>query len=81
MSYSDVGTSIPIIHCTIIGLRPTIDYMHLRKIQNRDWALHHVAEGIEYAEKNETSEAVKKYQAALELDPDCVEALVARGAM
>lgn len=60
--------------------RPAIDYLLLRQIQNRDWALHHVAEGIDHAQKDEFGEAMKKYQAALELDPECVEALVARGA-
>jgi Flp pilus assembly protein TadD len=61
-------------------IRPSIDYLHLRQIQNRDWALHHVAEGIDHAQKDEFGEALKKYHAALELDPECVEALVARGA-
>ncbi|KAJ3091590.1 hypothetical protein HK102_014139 [Quaeritorhiza haematococci] len=41
---------------------------------------HSVLEGIELAKLNELDQAIRKYNAALEIDKECVDAYVARGA-
>ncbi|KAJ8327949.1 hypothetical protein QVD99_006318 [Batrachochytrium dendrobatidis] len=58
-----------------------IDYLSLRDLQNKDWAISCANDGIAAARKGNDSSAMRKYNAALDMDPKCVDALVARGAM
>ena len=71
----------PLKEC-VLSLTLTLreNYLHLRSLQNKDWAIHHTSEGIELAQKNDLKGAIKKYGSALDMDPACVEAWVARGA-
>lgn len=57
------------------------DYLDLRKKQNKQWAYQQAVEGIAFAKGSESEKAMKKYNSALELDSDCVEALVGRGCL
>lgn len=56
-------------------------YYELRKTQNKSWAFDQAREGIELARDNQHEKAMKKYDSALELDPNCIEALIARGCL
>jgi tetratricopeptide (TPR) repeat protein len=56
-----------------------IDYLELRKTQNKAWALQQAREGILLAKSNDLQGAKKKYDVAIELDDNCVEAYVGRG--
>lgn len=64
-----------------------VDYLSLRKQQNKDFAMKQydyiyfwTVDGISLARKNELHAAIKKYDNAIEMDKECVEAFVARGA-
>ncbi|KAI8897833.1 hypothetical protein BC833DRAFT_620896 [Globomyces pollinis-pini] len=57
-----------------------VDYLSLRTKQNKAWANQQAVEGIMLAKQNELESAIKKYDSALDLDGECVSALVARGA-
>jgi tetratricopeptide (TPR) repeat protein len=57
-----------------------VDYLYLREKQNQDWAYQRTLEGTELARSKDYVSAIKKYDLALDLDPTCVEAFVARGA-
>ncbi|KAL2913021.1 hypothetical protein HK105_207476 [Polyrhizophydium stewartii] len=52
-----------------------LDYLSLQREQNKD-----VEEGVSLARNGREEDALKKYKAALDMDADCVDALVARGA-
>eukprot|EP00474_Spongospora_subterranea_P001055 CRZ01513.1 hypothetical protein [Spongospora subterranea] len=54
-------------------------HYNLRAAQNIDWALKGVARGIEFARQNRFSDAVRCYSHALNVEPQCVDALVSRG--
>jgi tetratricopeptide (TPR) repeat protein len=56
-----------------------IDYLELRKTQNQSWALQQAREGILLAKSNDLQGAKQKYDVAIELDDNCVEAYVGRG--
>jgi tetratricopeptide (TPR) repeat protein len=58
----------------------SVDYLYLRNKQNKEWAYQRTAEGIELARAERYGDAIKKYDAALELDARCIDAYVARGA-
>uniref|UniRef100_A0A8C4U4Q6 Tetratricopeptide repeat domain 14 n=1 Tax=Falco tinnunculus TaxID=100819 RepID=A0A8C4U4Q6_FALTI len=53
----------------------------LRKKQSESWALKCVKAGVEYFKVGRHVEAMNEYNKALEIDPQNVEALVARGAL
>lgn len=55
-------------------------HIELRKFQNKGWALDIVASGVQLAKKGKLDEAISAYSKALEVDLECVEGLVARGA-
>jgi hypothetical protein len=59
--------------------RDGIGYMDLRKRQNKSWAMELVRDGVKMAHKSEYVDAIKKYNAALEIDYECVDAFVCRG--
>ncbi|KAI9344012.1 hypothetical protein BDR26DRAFT_917435 [Obelidium mucronatum] len=52
----------------------------LSKRQNASWAHKMVIEGIACSQEKQLEKAITKYTRALEIDPECVDALVARGA-
>jgi tetratricopeptide (TPR) repeat protein len=54
-------------------------YLDLRSIQDADWAVFIVSQGLESAIANDYETAIKKYDSALDLDPDSVHALIAKG--
>ncbi|KAH6572161.1 hypothetical protein BASA61_004048 [Batrachochytrium salamandrivorans] len=56
-----------------------VDYQSLQRRQNIDWAITCLHEGTIALHKGDNSTAMKKYNAALDMDPQCVDALVARG--
>lgn len=56
-----------------------VDYLELRKTQNSAWALQQAREGILLAKSNDLQGARQKYDVAIELDDNCVEAYVGRG--
>lgn len=58
-----------------------IDYLTLRETQNKKHAFKQACEGIELLKEKEAGKAIKKFTSALELDQDCVEALVGRGCL
>ncbi|KAI9008283.1 hypothetical protein BC832DRAFT_539151 [Gaertneriomyces semiglobifer] len=58
-----------------------MDYKQLRDRQQAEYAHQMVAEGILSYQRGEFTEAAKKYEIALQQDPECVEAFVARGAL
>ncbi|KAI8929248.1 hypothetical protein BC831DRAFT_444514 [Entophlyctis helioformis] len=58
----------------------SVNYLTLRLEQNKEWALNLVDEGTAHAQLGKDDDAIRKYNAALDIDPDCIEALVARGA-
>ncbi|KAJ3324096.1 Tetratricopeptide repeat protein 14 [Boothiomyces sp. JEL0866] len=58
---------------------PKKSYLDLRNQQNKNWAYQQTIEGIALFKNNEINSAKKKYNAAIELDGECVEAVVARG--
>ncbi|NWS48817.1 TTC14 protein, partial [Probosciger aterrimus] len=53
----------------------------LRKKQSESWALKCVKAGVDYFKDGQHVEAMNEYNKALEIDPENVEALVARGAL
>ncbi|NWR70205.1 TTC14 protein, partial [Centropus unirufus] len=53
----------------------------LRKKQSESWALKCVKAGVDYFKVGRHVEAMNEYNKALEIDPQNVEALVARGAL
>jgi len=53
---------------------------YLRRIQNQEWAKETVSQGISKAKEGNYREALKYYRQALEVDPECSDAFVARGA-
>jgi len=57
-----------------------LDYLNLRERQNLAWAREAVRDGIKLL-STDTSLSMKKYAQALEIAPNCPEALVARGAL
>ena len=59
--------------------QPITDYMELRKTQNKAWAMQQAREGILLAKSNDIQSAKQKYDIAIELDDNCVEAYVGRG--
>ncbi|TPX33032.1 hypothetical protein SmJEL517_g04022 [Synchytrium microbalum] len=61
----------------IIG---NVNYISLRGIQNRQWAQETVKMGVNFARESDYKNAMKAYDRALEIDSECTEALVARGA-
>ena len=66
---------------TSIGEKIHIDknYLELRSIQNKDWAYHLISEGLEYSRAKDYKRAIIKYEGALSMDDDNIEALMARG--
>ena len=54
---------------------------HLRKRQNANASFHHVARGVKHFKAGENSEAFQCLNAALRIDEENVEGLVARGAL
>jgi len=56
------------------------DYMDMRKKQNSDWAHEMTYKGVTLAKSNEYEKAIKVYNHAIEIDPNCVDAYVAKGA-
>ena len=56
-----------------------IDYLELRNIQNRDWAIYLVSQGVDFANSNDYEKAFSKYKTALDLDNECVSAWIAQG--
>ncbi|KAJ3294639.1 Tetratricopeptide repeat protein 14 [Blyttiomyces sp. JEL0837] len=56
------------------------DYLTLRRRQNAEWARKIVLEGVTLAQNRQFEDAIKKYNAALDVDSACVDAMVARGA-
>jgi len=56
------------------------NYLKLREDQNMNWAIDTVKTGIPIAKEGKFEEAIKIYNHALEIYPQCVEAYVARGA-
>jgi hypothetical protein len=57
---------------------PTKNYQQLRQRQNAAWSLSSVEIGIEHAGRKEWDRAIKAYKHALEIDPDCVDAMVGK---
>lgn len=56
-----------------------LTYLDLRSRQNLKWANASVLEAIKIEESGDVKSALKKYTSALEIAPDCIEALIARG--
>jgi len=52
----------------------------LRDYQNRSWSAESVAKGVAFAREDDYVKAMKCYDQALEVDPNCHDAYVARGA-
>ena len=69
-----------LINCSFYEVKVDVDYLELRNKQNIKYAYKLTVDGINYAKKNEFGAAMKKYDSALQMDPNCTEALVARGA-
>ncbi|TPX73888.1 hypothetical protein CcCBS67573_g04834 [Chytriomyces confervae] len=66
-------------------LKPLINgkgetYNSLGRRQNAAWARTIVVEGISLSQDKKLPEAISKYTKAIEIDPECVDAYVARGA-
>ena len=57
-----------------------IDYLELRQLQNKDHAYSLTVQGVALARKDQFKDAIKKYDTAIDIDNNCVEAYVARGA-
>ena len=57
----------------------SVDYLELRNIQNRDWAIHLVSQGVDLANSNDYENALSKYKTALDLDDGCIAAWIAQG--
>jgi len=55
-------------------------YDEIRLQQNRNWAQKEVEAGVKLAKQGQFKEAMKKYQSALDADPQNTDALVAKGA-
>ena len=60
---------------------PVPTFEELRTEQNHAWAAQNVARGVAHARAGRNAEAVAAYKLAIELDPDHVDAYVARGAI
>lgn len=54
-------------------------YLNIRKIQNESYALQQTLIGRELVKVGQLNEAFEKYQSALELDSDCIAAIISRG--
>lgn len=54
-------------------------YLDLRSIQDKDWAVFIVSQGLDLAKSNNYEGAIKKYDSALDLDPECIPAWTAKG--
>jgi len=55
-------------------------YDEIRLQQNKNWAQKEVEAGVKLAKQGQFKEAMKKYQSALDTDPQNTDALVAKGA-
>ncbi|KAJ3069643.1 hypothetical protein HDU98_007292 [Podochytrium sp. JEL0797] len=64
---------------SLIGTHPET-YKSLSKKQNGQWARKMVVEGIALSQEKNFEKAIQKYARAIETDPECVDAYVARGA-
>ena len=60
---------------------PPPTFETLRAEQNHAWAAQNVARGVAHYRAGRSSEAIAAYKLAIELDPDHVDAYVARGAL
>ncbi|KAJ3030057.1 Tetratricopeptide repeat protein 14, partial [Rhizophlyctis rosea] len=58
-----------------------IDYLTLRRRQNQAHARGHVEVGIKLFQADDLKRAMNKYAQALDLDPECVDAFIARGCL
>jgi hypothetical protein len=54
------------------------DYLQLRKRQNNRWALTMVDQGLSLEAESEFQAAIKKYNAAMDMDEECNEAYAAK---
>lgn len=66
-------------HIPEFRLKSNPTYLDLRSIQDKDWAIFLVSQGIELANSNDYDKAIKKYEAALDLDNVCISAWIAKG--
>ncbi|KAI8922357.1 hypothetical protein DFJ77DRAFT_21006 [Powellomyces hirtus] len=60
---------------------PVENYASLRRRQESEYAIRQVKDGIDAFQQNDYETALRKYRTALEQDPNCVDAYVARGAL
>ncbi|TPX55388.1 hypothetical protein PhCBS80983_g05350 [Powellomyces hirtus] len=60
---------------------PLENYASLRRRQESEYAIRQVKDGIDAFQQNDYETAMRKYRTALEQDPNCVDAYVARGAL
>jgi tetratricopeptide (TPR) repeat protein len=54
-------------------------YLDLRSIQDKDWAVVIVSQGVDFAKASDYEKAIKKFDSAVDLDPVCIPALIAKG--
>lgn len=55
------------------------NYLDLRTVQDKDWAVVLVSQGVDLANSNEYDKAIQKYESALDLDNKCLSAWIAKG--
>ena len=63
------------------GFPTNLEYKSLHKTQVARWAHKHVADGVAHFKKGEHTEAFQLLNKALKIDPENVEAFVAKGAL
>jgi hypothetical protein len=65
-----------------LKVKPTennINYLSIRKEQDRDFAYSLTESGIEFVLQKETKAALHKFMQAIDLDKECIEAFIGRG--
>lgn len=60
---------------------PPVDYLELRRIQNKEWATDRLREGIRLAKEHKSAQAEECYKQGLDLVPTHAELFVAYGAL
>ena len=63
------------------GFPVSTQFRDLRKMQLQRWAHKYVADGVAFFKKGEHTEAFQLLKKALGIDPENVEAFVAKGAL
>ena len=64
-----------------VGYPASQQFRQLRRAQLARWAHKHVADGVAHFKRGEHTEAFQLLNKALSIDPENVEAFVAKGAL